>query len=80
LFRARKMIFFLIEVLDELLLFRDKKVIYCSKINITLRVNLTRFIVESTRSTVQLATQRANSTRKVYFYSHAFVSNQQACG
>jgi hypothetical protein len=29
---------------------------------------------------VQLATQRANSTHKVYFYSHAFVSNQQACG
>jgi hypothetical protein len=43
-----------------------------------LRVDLTH-IVESTRSTVQLATQRADSTRKVYFYSHAFVSNQQEC-
>jgi hypothetical protein len=46
----------------------------------TLRVDLTRIIVELTRSTKQLATQRADSTRKVYFYSHAFVSNQQACG
>jgi hypothetical protein len=43
----------------------------------TLRVDLTRIIIESTRSTVQLVTQRADSTRKVYFYSHAFVSNQQ---
>jgi hypothetical protein len=27
-------------------------------------------LVESKRSTVQLATQRADSTRKVYYYSH----------
>jgi hypothetical protein len=44
----------------------------------TLRVDLTLIIVESTRSTVQLATQHADSTRKAYFYSHAFVLNQQA--
>jgi hypothetical protein len=40
-------------------------------------VDLTRIFVESTRSMVQLATQRADSTRKAYLYSHAFVSNQR---
>jgi hypothetical protein len=34
----------------------------------TLRVELTSIIVESTRSTVQLATQYADSTHKVYFF------------
>jgi hypothetical protein len=46
----------------------------------TLRVDLARIIVESTRSTVQLTMQRADSTRKAYFYSKAFVSNHQSCG
>jgi hypothetical protein len=47
-----------------------------------MRVDITRIIIESTstRSTVvQLTTQRSDSTRKVYFYSHAFVSSQQPC-
>jgi hypothetical protein len=44
----------------------------------TLRVDLTRIIIDSTRRTVQLATQRADLTRKVYFYLHAFVSNQKS--
>jgi hypothetical protein len=42
----------------------------------TLRVDLTRIIVESTGSTVQLASQRADSMRKVYFYSHALPSSR----
>jgi hypothetical protein len=46
----------------------------------SLRVDSTRIFVESTRNTVQLAMQCADSTRKIYFYSHAFVLNQQACG
>jgi hypothetical protein len=46
----------------------------------SLRVDLTRIIIESTLNMVQLAMQRADSTRKVYFYSHAIVSDQQACG
>jgi hypothetical protein len=41
-------------------------------------IDLTLIIVESTRSMVQLAMQRADSTRKFYVYSHSFVSNQQA--
>jgi hypothetical protein len=46
----------------------------------TLRVDLTRIIVGTKcTGTVQVTTQR-DSTRKVYFYSHVFVSNQQACG
>jgi hypothetical protein len=44
----------------------------------TLRVDLTRIIIESTRSAVQLATQRADLPRKVYYYLHAFVLNPQA--
>jgi hypothetical protein len=41
----------------------------------TLRVDLTRIIIGSTRTaTVQLTTQRADLPRKVYFYSHAFDS------
>jgi hypothetical protein len=44
----------------------------------TLRVDLTRIFVESTRKMEKLATWRADSTRKAYFYSHAFESNQQA--
>jgi hypothetical protein len=51
-----------------------------AEIKKTLLVDLTRIIVESTHSTAQLAKQQADSTSKVNFYSHAFVSNQQACG
>jgi hypothetical protein len=49
-----------------------------SKLKKTLRVDLTSIIVLSTRSTVQIATQRADLPRKVFFYAHAFVSNQKS--